>query len=116
MVTALTIAFAELAGFVVLLPACLLRAWTPATIPSTKPLPGRQLVDTWRWRWLRPWYANVEDGVSGQQARVWNAGGTALVPYASTFPAWVPQWAIAYGWSAWRNGANNAKRPLRVTA
>lgn len=117
----LLIAFAEVLGFIVLLPACLFHAWTtPPTYPSIKEWPSgvggqyphRQLVDEWRWGWLNRWYGNVEDGVSGQQAWVWKADGT-LVPYPTTFPTWVPEWVIAYAWSAWRNGANNIKRPLR---
>lgn len=113
------IALAEALGFLVLLPACLLRAWTAADYLSTKPIAEapnhRATVDRWSWSWLNPWYANTEDGVSGQQAYIWNTGGTALVPYVSTFPSWVPQWCIAYAWSAWRNGANNLKRPERVS-
>lgn len=117
----LKVAVAEVLGFIVLLPACLVHAWTdggpsikPLSSTTDPPIPGRRtLVDQWSWSWLRPWYNNVEDGVSAQQAYVWNAGGTEYVPYASLYPSWVPQWAIAYGWSAWRNGANNLKRPLR---
>ena len=113
------IAFAEAAGFVILLPACILRKWSSsATAPSIKPqitntysgTVERPMVDTWAWTWLNPWYGNVEDGVSGQQAWVWDDNGHQ-VPYTSLYPAWTPKWAIAYGWSAWRNGANNIKRP-----
>jgi hypothetical protein len=109
------IAIAELLGFVILLPACLLHLWTPPTYPSIKPLPNplRTHVDEWRWPLLNKWYGNSEDGVSGQQAFVFDNAGH-LIPYASTFPSWVPKWAIAYAWSAWRNGANNLKRPSRT--
>lgn len=108
-------------GFPALLLPCLFHLWTAPTYPSIKPWPAgtpnagpyRPLVDEWRWNWLNYWYANSEDGVSGQQAWVWSADGK-LVPYASTFPAWVPEWAVAYCWSAWRNNANNLKRPLRA--
>lgn len=113
---------AEALGFIVLLPACLLHAWTEPTVTSIKPLnsviyptiPGKRLVvDQWSWGFLNAWYSNVEDGVSGQQAYIWNRGGTAYIPYRSTFPAWTPLWVIAYAWSAWRNGANNLKRQFR---
>ena len=115
MITKLKIALAELLGFIVLLPACLLHAWTTyPTYPSIKPLPSelRYRVDEWTWSWLNYWYANSEDGVSGQDAFVWVNG--QLVCYYETFPRWVPTWARAYAWSAWRNGANNLKRPLRT--
>lgn len=115
-------AFAVASGFFVLAPACLLNAWTDSTYPSIKPMPiagvpasaniDRKKVDEWKWQWLNTWYANSEDGVSGQQAYIWDANGN-LVPYASTFPKWTPKWVVAYTWSAWRNNANNLKRPLR---
>lgn len=102
-----------------LIPFCFRRAWTAPAYPSTKPWPSgtpnlgphRPLVDQWSWSLLNAWYANVEDGVSGQQAWVWENG--VLVTYASTFPSWMPDWAIAIAWSVWRNNANNLKRPLR---
>jgi hypothetical protein len=108
----LKIAFAEAAGFIVLAPACVLQAWTAPNQPSIKPSLERPTVDRWSWNWLNAWYSNTEDGVSGQQALVWDANGK-LVPYASLYPSWTPKCVIAYGWSAWRNGANNLKRPLR---
>lgn len=108
----LKIAFAEVAGFFVLAPACLTQSWTAPTQESIKPLPDRKLVDQWKWNWLNTWYANTEDGVSGQQALVYDNKGN-LIPYASLYPTWTPKCVIAYGWSAWRNGANNLKRPLR---
>jgi hypothetical protein len=107
------IAIAEVLGFIVLLPACLLHLWTEPNYISIKPLAGRVLVDEWSLPLLNKWYGNSEDGVSGQQAIVYDDAGH-LVPYASTFPSWVPKWAIAYAWSAWRNGANNIKRPSRT--
>lgn len=115
---------AEVLGFFVLLPACILGGWTGAVAPSSKPYPAgtpgqgiyRPMVDQWRWTWLNPWYSNVEDGVSGQQAWVWQQAPGAmfptLVPYAALYPKWVQKylkWVIAYGWSAWRNGAHAAK-------
>ncbi len=107
---------AEALGFVVLLPACIAHAWTEPTYPSIKPLPfgpesfARPKVDQWKWNWLNHWYANSEDGVSGQHAVI----DTEPFIYAQSFPKWMPKWAIAYAWSAWRNGANNLKRPLRT--
>lgn len=108
------VGLAELAGFIVLLPACLCKAWTTPNFLSIKPLAYEQryYIDKWRWNWLNAWYANTEDGVSGQQAWIYDDKGH-LIPYASTYPSWTPKWVIAYGWSAWRNGANNIKRPLR---
>lgn len=106
-------------GFVVLLPACLLHAWTDTTYPSIKPClwPGegdtRPNVDLWRWNWLNYWYANTEDGVSGQNAYIWvndKPGHYSLERYPTTFPKWVPQAVVAYCWSAWRNNADNLKR------
>jgi hypothetical protein len=104
------IALAEVLGFLFLWIPCLCNAWTEPTNASIKP--GHGPVDQWSWKFLNPWYANTEDGVSGQQALVYDNTGH-LVPYASTFPKWTPKWVIAYAWSAWRNGANNLKRPLR---
>lgn len=107
------IALAEIFGWLFLWIPCLLGAWTEPTYPSIKPIPGRTHVDQWKWQWLNKWYANTEDGVSGQEAVVYDDAGH-LIYYASTYPSWAPKWAIAYGWSAWRNGANNIKRPLRT--
>lgn len=112
------IALAVLLG-VLLIPFCYRRAWTGATYPSTKPWPSgtpkvgpyRPFVEQWSWAPLNAWYANVEDGVSGQNAWVWENG--VLVPYASTFAPGTPDWIIAIAWSVWRNNANNLKRPLR---
>jgi hypothetical protein len=104
------IALAEAFGFLFLWIPCALNAWTAPVYPSVKP--GHVAVDQWKWNWLNNWYANTEDGVSGQQAVVWDSAGH-LVPYASTYPSGTPKWVVAYGWSAWRNGANNIKRPLR---
>lgn len=106
--------FAEISGFFVLLPACMLNAWTPPTYPSIKPVAmgghPRPVVDVWKWQWLNYWYANPEDGVSGQQAWIFGPNGTPI-PYTQSFPAGTPKWVIAYCWSAWRNGANNLTRP-----
>jgi hypothetical protein len=121
MSTSIKVITAEVLGILFLWIPCLLQAWTAATVPSTKPYPAglspadwttllpphRPVVDTWRWSFLRNWYANNEDGVSGQQAYIWQ--GATLVPYASTFPSWVPRAVIAYAWSALRNGAHAIK-------
>lgn len=116
MPTSVKIAAAEVFGFLFLWIPCLLKAWTPPIVPSIVPLPNydkpgphRPLVDRWKWNWLNRWYGNIEDGVSGQQAWILNPG---LTWYPSTFPSWVPQCAVAFAWSVWRNGANNLKRPF----
>jgi hypothetical protein len=116
MLTAVLIGVAEMLGFVVLLPASVMHAWTaPPAYISIKPVlttqPARLVVDEWRWNWLNAWYGNSEDGVSGQQALLQVDG--QYVYYPTLFPSWTPKWCIAYAWSAWRNGANNLKRPLR---
>lgn len=110
-----------LAGAVLILIASWCGAYTGPVYASIKPYPAgrvggipyRPLVDVWAWNWMNYWYANSEDGVSGQYAWIWDADGN-LVPYASTFPSWTPKWVIAWTWSAWRNNANNFKRPLRT--
>jgi hypothetical protein len=113
------IALAEILGFLILPIPCIFHLWTEPntvsskTIVATNKAPARIYVDEWKWKWLNKWYGNSEDGVSGQQAIVWDDAGH-LVPYTSLYPSWVPKSAIAYGWSAWRNGANNIKRPLRT--
>lgn len=101
-----------LVGLVVLLPACLLQAWEPTT--STQgPYPAHP-IDQWSWVWLRPWFNNPEDGVSGQFAMVW-PNGTARVPYRpgisgrTGWRLWLEDALRAYLWSAWRNTADNRK-------
>lgn len=97
---------------------CVAHAWTEADYPSIKPdpsgvisRPSRPDVDEWSWKFLNYWYANTEDGVSGQQAYIWNSTGQ-LVPYTSLFSPSAPKWWVAYCWNL-RNNANNLKRPLR---
>jgi hypothetical protein len=119
------IALAQILGYFILIPACLAHAWTWPTYPSIKPTLTDQhgtfrrlTVDTWKWQWLNHWYANSEDGVSGRRAYIHRADGL-YVNYYWQFPAWMQesylgQAAIAWAWSAWRNGANNLKRPLRT--
>jgi len=94
---------AALAGIVALAPFCYLHAWTLSTLDGSNK-DGRP-IDHWNTSWLRVIYDNPEDGVSGQQALIWNSTGTALMPYlpkAST--AW-----RAYRWSAIRNSADGLK-------
>jgi len=113
------IAVAEVLGFIVLPPFCIAKAWTGPTYPSVKPWPWgqenvgphRPFVDEWKWPLLNKWYGNSEDGVSGQHALIWDSSNR-LVSYASTLPSWMPEWAVAFAWSVWRNGANNIKRPV----
>lgn len=114
------IAFAVFAQVFVVTPACIAHAWTEPTYSSIKPYPdvdpgkvgkiSRPLVDEWKWNWLNTWYANPEDGVSGQQAYIWDANGH-MVPYASGF-RFKAKWWVALCWNA-RNNANNIKRPYR---
>lgn len=125
----LKIALAVALGLLTLWLPALLHAWTGPTFFSIKPCPDgskfgnfgappcasgptRQFVDEWQWKFLNKWYGNSEDGVSGQYAYLWDAKGN-LVSYYSTFASWVPIWIRAYAWSAWRNSANNLKRPYR---
>lgn len=98
---------------------CLLGAWTKPTYESIKPLVwdvapqthARKLVDEWQWQWLNYWYANTEDGVSGQQAWVYD-DADHLIPYTSLF-TYKAKWWVALCWNL-RNNANNLKRPLRT--
>lgn len=114
--------FAEALGFVILLPLCIFHLWTEPVYDSIKPetikegdhLFYRDRVDQWRWNWVNRWYANTEDGVSGQYAIVYIDSRGNLGLYPDLFPRWTPRWLVAYCWSAWRNGANNVKRPYRT--
>lgn len=103
-------------GWLLLIPFCLARAWIVGANSRFR------LVDKWRWEPLNWIYSNFEDGVSGQQALVWNAAGTEKVPYMPTpdppFEAWnrgarlyVRLWDAwrAYCWSAWRNSCDGLK-------
>lgn len=103
--TRLKIGLAILTGAVVLLPASVFAREGPIHA-SIKP--GHGPVDYWAWNWLNAWYANTEDG-NGLYALMSDFKTT----YRSTFPSWTPEWVIVYAWSAWRNNANNLKRPLR---
>ena len=88
---------ASLAGLLILIPACVMQAWTPAMFPSINPTTPRK-IDAWAWG-INTVYGNPEDGVSGRQAIV---GGQPYMPTAN--PAW-----RAYCWSALRNSAGGLK-------
>ena len=88
-------AFAMVAGWVLLIPPCLLKQWGPC--PS--PLPPARWIDQWSWHWLNKVYGNPENGVSGECAIV---NGAPYMPTANSI------WR-AYCWSAWRNSCNNLK-------
>lgn len=95
----LVMLLATIVGWVLLIPICLAQAWHKDFSVSDR------VIDVWPYVWMNKIYGNPEDGVSGQQALVWNAEGTAKVPYMPG--AWAP-WR-AYCWSAWRNSADNLK-------
>ena len=85
-----------IAGWFVLIPFCLLRAWRST---ATSIDPDYRAIDVWSWDWLNGVYGNPEDGVSGAQAIV---NGQPYMPTANSI------WR-AYCWSAWRNSANGLK-------
>lgn len=103
---------ATVLGWAVLIPFCLLQAWTAPVCLSNKPWPSgmpdlgpaRVLIDRWRFKPLNWIYGNPEDGVSGRQAYIW---ATPSAPALYMPGAWAP-WR-AYLWSAWRNSADNLK-------
>ena len=84
---------ATVAGLVVLIPPCLLQAWTRDQVSTHQGLQIR-IVDRWDWHWLNAIYGNPEDGVSGQQA--------GYMPNANSI------WR-AYCWSALRNSCDALK-------
>jgi hypothetical protein len=94
---------ATLVGAVLVLPlACWLKAWTRTgpyygTMFSIKNL---RVISRWSWGPLNYVYGNPEDGVSGEQALVWNKEGTQQVVYNPRGTAWK-----AYCWNL-RNSAN----------
>lgn len=90
---------AMMAGWLVLIPFCLARAW----VQDEKSVKDQRPIDRWAWRPLNVLYGNREDGVSGQTALIWVDG--VLSPYMPH--AWAP-WR-AYCWSAWRNSCDNLK-------
>lgn len=105
----LVMLLATVVGWFLLIPFCLIQAWSDwdHTPDSSIPLLAKdgRWIDQWSAPLLRPIYNNPEDGVSGKAALVWNKEGTAKVPYMPG--AWAP-WR-AYCWSAWRNSADNLK-------
>lgn len=117
------IPFAIIVGAPLILVASYFQLWTEPNYPSIKPWPSgtpnvgphRPFVRQWQIRWMNWWYMNTEDDLTGGDgAWIWDKSTPPkLVRYDSTFPSWVPKWAIAFAWSAWRNNANNLKRPLR---
>lgn len=92
-------------GWVLLIYPCLAQRWTGANFPSIKPLPDRANVDEWHSSFLQMVFGNMEDGVSGQQARIWQGTPPVLGPYMPKASAW---WR-AYCWSALRNSADQLK-------
>lgn len=119
LVVQLIMALFMVLGWLLLVPFCLAHAWS-GIAPSTK---DKRVIDCWLWRPLNYVYGNPEDGVSGQQAVVWNSGGTAQVPYIPlptlALPAgydrrarifvWLFDAWRAYCWSAWRNSCGGLK-------
>jgi hypothetical protein len=94
---------AALVGALLVLPiACGDRAWTTCNKRGgwyTSVKDGRP-IDQWSWRWMNPIWGNPEDGVSGARALVWNATGTAQVPFNIMATPW-----RAYCWNL-QNSAN----------
>jgi hypothetical protein len=86
---------AMIAGWFVLIPFCLARAWTPC---HSDFVPQR-VIDCWSWEPLNWIYGQPEDGVSGLRAIV---HGGAYMPGANA--AW-----RAYCWSALRNSCDMLK-------
>lgn len=94
---------ATVAGWFILLPVCIDKRWGLQRFPDKSLKDGRP-IDIFNSALLGFVYNNPEDGVSGQQARVWDQYGT-LQPY---MPG-VPDWWRAYCWSALRNSCDNLK-------
>lgn len=92
-------------GWLLLIPACLLRAWEPSPYPSIND--GRR-IDRWRWP-INAIYGNPEDGVSGRQAMVWLNTSTRGPFMPGAYPPW-----RAWVWSAWRNSADSLKYSLAL--
>lgn len=88
-----------LIGLLVLIPFCLAQRWHMEghSIKDGRP------IDRWNSELLNFIYGNPEDGVSGQQALIWE--GDELVHY---LPDAGPSWR-AYKWSALRNSCGGLK-------
>lgn len=85
-------------GLVVLVLPCLFHAWEP--VMSTAGSPHQRYprtIDQWSWTWLRPWYNNPADGVSGAHAILDWDKQTPYMP-DSDKPSWLSQWL----WESWR--------------
>jgi hypothetical protein len=83
--------------------ACLCCAWTTPAYQTLKSIPEVHRTAIDRWRYLPNWlWGNPEDGVSGQQAYIWNSG--KLVPY---MPDADPRWR-AFCWNM-RNRSSGLK-------
>lgn len=100
----LKIGAAILLGVPVIAVAALCKVYQGPIHDSIKP--GHGKIDYWSWQWMNYWWANTEDG-NGLYAVV---NGAA---YRTLLPSWMPDWMIVFAWSAWRNNANNLKRPFR---
>jgi hypothetical protein len=94
-------------GYGLLIPFCLLKDWKICT-STINPFgrPPRQITE-WKWAWLNTIYGNYEDGVSGEEALVWDwPTSNDRVPYRPH--TWAP--LRAWLWSAWRNSTNQLSR------
>lgn len=91
---------ALLAGVIILILPCVLRAWKISNKASIKD--QLRVIDEWSWKPLNWVYGQPEDGVSGKQAIVYTTGQAG--PY---LPAAGERWR-AYCWNH-RNWAGNLK-------
>lgn len=104
-----------IAGWFLLIPFCLARAWKPCTSTiNFDARPPRQISE-WKWAWLNTIYGNYEDGVSGAEALIWTLGESAyraqdrvMVRVYYRPDMWAP--LRAWLWSAWRNSTNALSR------
>lgn len=115
-------------GTVLLAPMCMFHLWNVDKI-SIKPLDPQQIeamnlggtvvplqngqreISSWKLSLLNLVYGNPEDGVSGQEALLWN--GDKLVQYMPSSFTGIKKWFYdawrAYDWSVIRNSADNLK-------
>lgn len=91
-------------GLFLLIPFCLLHAWTK---PDRKSIKDDRQID--RWYLINFVAGNPEDGASGQQALI--NGDQPYMPSTLTNPAlkWLYDAWRAYRWSALRNSADGLK-------
>ncbi len=94
------------AGIVLLPVLCAWQLWEP-TLSTINPF-GRypRRIDRWRWNWAQRVYGNMEDGVSGYYALIWDTTGIRRVPYMPH--AWA--WWRALCWN-FRNPVHNLTHP-----